>query len=140
MASKNHENLGRLMLLMAQGLKTALPAGTKTLHFNGKAHPVGDLVSEFNAYGAYWTAAEEAQSVAHGKVVERDAVAPTAKTLHDAAKLAVRSLLGTKNPELKKFGIEPEKDRKKLSGEERAAASAKARATRSGKKGAKPGA
>jgi hypothetical protein len=60
----------------------------------------------------------------------RDGFADPAKALHAAVKRAVRSLLGPKSSELLKFGIEPEKERARLTSEERAAAAAKARATR----------
>jgi len=129
-AKKNHENLGRLMLLMAQGLRKHLPAGTHTLRFAGETQKVDDLVGQLEGYAAWWTAADAAQEAAHKAVHERDDVAPPAKALHDGLKRALKSLFGPRSDELKNFGVEPEKERQKLSGEERAAANAKARATR----------
>jgi hypothetical protein len=126
----NNEKLGTALVAAISGLKNDLPKNVKSIKLGEAVTSVSRLVTILEAYAAFWNEAKDRGEAFHAAVLARDQKESEVRELLDDFKVAMKYVLGKRNPVLKKFGIEPKKAAKKLSPEERVAASEKARATR----------
>jgi hypothetical protein len=115
---------------LATGLKQKPPAGSATLPVDGKTEQVSDLASEVEGYHGTWSAAETTAD-AHAKAVKaRDKIAVTVRKRITALSKALKGALGATNPDLKDYGIKPDKVPEPLTTEKQAQKNAKNKATR----------
>ena len=122
--------LGEEMQSLLTGLQTALPAGTQSFPVVGAVQTVPAIIQKLGSFLSDWTAAEDSGLQHHADVQQRDANEPVARDFVNELKPAIFAVMGSKNPDLAKFGIKPREAKKKLTGEQRVAVTAKMRATR----------
>jgi hypothetical protein len=115
---------------LAAGLKSDPPGGQANLVVEGKSFPIDQLVTDLVAHADVIKAAADAALVHQTKLEERDKELPTMRAKLQVVRASVKGALGKKNPDLAKFGMEPDKDREPLTVEEKAKAVAKSKATR----------
>lgn len=126
----SRDELGMSVRDLLTGLETALPKGVKSLYVGNEAYSIPNLVKRVKEYDALWQTPEDLNAAFHASVQTRESSVPTVRDFVTNLKHGIVALMGSRNADLLKFGIEPQKDRRKLTGEERVQASAKARATR----------
>ena len=122
--------LGALVKDVLAGLETAIPKGLTSLMVGNEELSIPDLIKVVKQFDDLWRTPEELGAAFHAAVETREFKVPTVRDFMTDVKYAIVAALGSKNPDLLKFGIEPKKARRKLTSEESAAAAAKARATR----------
>jgi hypothetical protein len=128
--SLNSDKLGTALVAAISGLKNDLPKHVKSVKLGEAVTSVPRLVTILEAYAAIWNDAKNRGEAFHSAVEARDKKASELRELLDDFKVAMKYVLGKRNPVLKKFGIPPKKDARKLTTEERAASNEKARETR----------
>jgi len=126
------EDLGKQIHLLLLGLQdpTALPAGTQSLVVGSVSYTVPDLVKLVETYDELWQKPERLSVEFHAAVQEREQKIPATRDVIGDVKHAIIAALGSRSPNLVKFGIDPKKDRRQLSSEEKAKKAEQARATR----------
>jgi hypothetical protein len=129
-ASTREVLLGQDMLNMVDGLRTALPAGTTALPFDGELHPVSDVIADFLVFAGLWTTAERKQAEAGAAVQKRNKAVPAALERYNTVKKCIFSMLGETNVRLLKFGLKTKKKTRTLTTDERLEATKKLRETR----------
>ena len=126
----NHVKLGSQFKAFREGLKTGLPAGTTSLKVGDKTYSIPDLDQAFATEEAFYDAAEAARVSLRTAVRERDERRAPARTLVADFKTAIRALVGRTSESLLSFGVKPQKPARKLTGDERALATARSQATK----------
>ncbi|MEZ0230701.1 MAG: hypothetical protein ACAI25_18915 [Planctomycetota bacterium] len=129
MSTTPRDELGTLIANILAGLKTSVPKELKSIMVGNEVVSVQTLTKVVQEHDDLWQKAEDLGAEFHAAVQARDANVPSVRDYMTDVKLAIIAALGGRNPELLKFGIQPRKDRRKLTGEERARANAKRRAT-----------
>ena len=94
------------------------------------------LATELQGLLAPITGADDAELAAKQARESRDAAHPNTIARVDAIEEAVRSHYGSKSSDLKNFGLEPRKERKKPSPAQRADTAARSKATRDARRAA----
>ncbi len=129
MANKK-PTLGEEIKDLLDGLGTALPAGTQSFPVGSVVMTVSAIIQALMTFMGDWTAAEDSGAKHHADVQRRNDNEPAARAFVDELKPAVLAVMGSKNPDLVKFGMKPRQAKKKLTSEQRVQATAKALATR----------
>ena len=129
MANKKPE-LGEEIKDLLDGLRTAVPAGTQSFPVGSVVMTVSAIIQALMTFVGDWTAVEDSGAKFHADVQRRDDNEPAARAFVNELKPAILAVMGSKNPDLLKFGMKPRQARKKLTSEERVQAVAKALATR----------
>jgi hypothetical protein len=128
--AKNQLTLGEEMKDLLDGLRTALPAGTQSFPVGSVVMTVSAVIQALMTFMGDWTVADDSGAKFHAAVQRRDDNAPAARAFVDELKPAILAVMGSKNPDLLKFGMKPRQARKKLTSEQRVQANAKSLATR----------
>lgn len=122
--------LGALVKEVLTGLETSVPKGLKVLMVGNEELSISQLAKVLKEHDDLWRIPEELGAAFHAAVENRESKVPTVRDFMTDVKYALVAAMGSKNPELLKFGIEPKRARRKLTSQERVEAAAKARATR----------
>jgi hypothetical protein len=123
-------NLGDEIQSLVTGLQTALPVGTQSLTVGAVVYDIPRLIQLLQTYRSDWTVAEDSGAKHHADVQRRNEKEPAARDFVTELKPAIIAAVGSKNPDLAKFGLKPRQPRKKLTGEEQVAANAAKLSTR----------
>ncbi|HZU99003.1 MAG TPA: hypothetical protein VFF73_20005 [Planctomycetota bacterium] len=102
----------------------------------GTVEAAPGLLTDLQAMLAPYTASDDADLAAKKARDARDAAAPATLQRVEAIEKAVRSHYGSKSPDLVSFGLEPQKERRKPTPDERANIAAKAKATKDARRAA----
>ncbi|MEZ0228062.1 MAG: hypothetical protein ACAI25_05510 [Planctomycetota bacterium] len=123
------DELGSLVANVLVGLETSAPKGLRSLMVGNTVFSIAELTDAVKKHHLVWQRAEDLNAELHAAVQIRDSQAPIVRDFMTDVKHAIVAALGSRNPELLKFGIEPKRNRKKMTGEEQVRANAKRRAT-----------
>jgi hypothetical protein len=129
--SKNSSHFAVTQLELAALLKglQGMPAGS-SLILSGVNRQRDDLIQTTETHLTRYTDADEAHVVASQKVKVRDDGHPAARDFVTEMHAALQVQLGPNNTALLDYGVSPRKARRKLTPEEKKAATDKARQTR----------
>jgi hypothetical protein len=128
--SRSNEPLGELVSNLIDGLKNAVPEDVKAIMVGAELVPIPRLITMLEGFESYWTSVDDLGARFHAAVQLREERAPMVNAAVAEVNPAILALVGTKSSELTKFGLKPKKKPRALTVEERAAATAKLRATR----------
>ena len=107
-----------------------LPAGTTQIVAGGQVSTPAQLEAELDTYIATYQAAEDAELALQNAEKARDTLAVTVVPRFEALRTSFKGMLGKKNPDLTKVGLEPDKTPAPLTLQQKQAKAAKAAATR----------
>src|SRR5271165_6289556 len=107
-----------------------LPSGTTQIVAGGQVSTPAQLQAELDGYIATYQAAEDAELALKNAEKARDNVAVTVLPRFEALRTSFKGMLGKKNPDLVKLGLEPDKTPAPLTVDQKKAKAAKALATR----------
>jgi hypothetical protein len=102
----------------------------------GTVEAAPGLVTDLQGMLAPYTASDDADLAAKKARDARDAAAPATLQRVEAIEKAVRSHYGAKAPDLVNFGLQPQKERKKPTPDERANIAARTKATKDARRAA----
>ena len=103
---------------------------TSTTRWRYLHHPMAAPPPPHGAAFTVFQAAEDAAIALHIAVQARNAVAPAALARYEALRGSFKAMLGKRNPDLVKIGIEPDKTPPPATVEQKKARVARAQATR----------
>jgi hypothetical protein len=130
------ETLEAKLELLVAGLEKCFPKGD-ALVIGGERFTPTKLAAKVKGHIAPFKAARAAHKHLTECVQAREAKQPALDVLLEDAERFLSGYFGAESQSLKDFGFTPKKKRAKLTGEELAARTAKARATRDAHKGSK---
>lgn len=115
---------------MAAGLAANPPAGVTSLAVGGKAMTVAEMAALCREQAAPQRDVIDLTQRRNVALDVRDKAVPEARVNHDRVRAALKGALGPSNPELRIYGIEPEREAQPLTTVAQAKRNAKALATR----------
>ena len=115
---------------LLDGVQQKLSSSTKPLEVAGVDNTNVDLANTLNVILARYVAPDAAHQAWQVSVRARDAAETQDMAQIDAIESALRNRYGATSPELLAFGIKPKKQPRKLTAQQREAATEKARETR----------
>lgn len=113
--STHRDDLGVQVSDLLTGLKTAVPKKLRSLTIGAEVYSIPTLIKMFEGFNGLWVTPEDLSAAFHAAIQTRDSKAPGVREVVNELKMSLVVALGSKNPELLKFGIQPKKDRKKRS-------------------------
>lgn len=121
--------IDQLLAALIQGVNTSFPAGSSVV-IEGVSYDKGTLEQKLQAVNAPYVQVDDLRTRLATALKARTAAEPATREFLEKLVVGLVYLFGTDPNLLAKFGIQPPKERRKLTVEEKLARAAKSRATR----------